>query len=200
MITNPKQKAETESNMKIYFLYGLIISLVIAGLLGSFLLLSGNFGELEIRILLSISAFAMYSIIGLCCNAIIGGKYTTFGMVGVGVTLIGLSYALITTWITPNSASFLQFRFSLLLIALCFAHCSLMFLLKIHSSFGALIRSISIISSIIVCSILVIFITSLEANEEIFKFLSVTSIVCVVSTIIAPIMAFIEKGTPTRQS
>jgi hypothetical protein len=176
--------------MKKYLIYGLIISLVIAGLLGIAALLSGKFDELQIRILFTTLAFTAYSIIGLCCNSIVESKYSVIGKIGLGFTFIGLLYAVITTWATPKEFEFLQFRFSLLVIAVCFAHCSLMLLVKTYNSAISVVRTTSISASVMAALITVAVISSLDANAGTFKFLGVVSIVGVIATIIAPILAF----------
>lgn len=176
--------------MNKYFIYGLIISLVIAGLLGIGVLLSGKFDELQIRILFTTLAFTVYSIIGLCCNSIVESKYSIFGKIGLGFTFIGLLYAVITTWATPKAGEFLQFRFSLLVIALCFAHCSIMLLVKTYNSAISIVRTTSISASVMAALITVAMIFSLDANSGTFKLLGVISIVGVITTIIAPILAF----------
>lgn len=176
--------------MKKYLIYGLITSLVIAGLLGIGALLSGKFDELQLRILFTTLAFTVYSIIGLCCNSIVEGKYSVIGKIGLGFTFIGLLYAVITTWATPKSGEFLQFRFSLLVIALCFAHCSLMLLVKTYNSAISVVRTTSISASVMAALITVAMISSMDANAGAFKSLGVVSIVGVIATIIAPILAF----------
>ena len=184
--------------MKKYFIYGLVISLVIAGLLGIVVLLNGKFDELQIRILFTTLAFTIYSIIGLCCNSIVEGKYSVFGKLGLGVTFVGLLYAVVTTWATPKAEEFLQLRFSLLVIGLCFAHCSLMLLVKTYNSAISAVRVISMSASVFAALIAVAMISSLDANAGTFKLLGVVSIVGVISTIIAPILAF--TANKQRQS
>lgn len=184
--------------MKKYFVYGLIVSLLITGLVGIGVLLRGKFDELEIRILFTTLAFTVYSIIGLCCNSIVDGKYSTFGKIGLGVTLAGLLYAVVTTWATPKAEEFLQLRFSLLVIGLCFAHCSLMLLVKPYNSAISVARAISIAASVIAALIIVTMISSLDADVGTFKMLGVVSIVGVIATIITPILAFsVNKSNQT---
>ena len=176
--------------MKKYFIYGLVISLVVAGLLGIAVLLNGIFDDLQIRILFTTLAFTIYSIIGLCCNSIIEGKYSVFGKLGLGTTFVGLLSAVVTTWEAPESEAFLKLSFSLLVIGFCFAHCSLMLLVKTYNSTISAVRVISMSASIFATQITVTMITSLYVSEGTFKVLGVVAIVGVISTIIAPILAF----------
>lgn len=179
--------------MKTYFINGLIGSLVVAGLLGIGVLLSDNFDELHLRILLSTLSLSVYSVIGLCCHAIINGKYYVFSRLGLGATFIGLLYALITTWFTPITEAFLQLRFSLFVIALCFAHCSLLLLVKPHNAIILATRAIAIIASALITIIVVFVISTFDASPEVFKVLGVMAIVAVIATIVAPVLAFTAK-------
>ena len=181
------------TKMKKYFIYGLIVSLVITGLMGIGVLLNGKLGELQIKVLLTTLTFTVYSIIGLCCNSIVGGKYSVFGKFGLGVTFIGLLYAVVTNWATLKSDDFLQLRLSLFIISLCFAHCSLMLLVKAYNSAISVVRVIAISASVIAAIIVVSINYNLDATVGIFKLLGVVSIVGVIATIIAPILAFIAK-------
>lgn len=180
--------------MKTKFIYGLIFSLLTAGFLGITVLLEGKFDELQLRILFTTLAFTIYSIIGLCCNSIVGSQYSTVGKLGLGVTFVSLLYAVITTWLTPEAEQFLQYRFSFLVISICFAHCSLMLLVKTYNSIISAIQVIAISASILVALIIVEMISSLDANVESFKLLGVVSIVGIMATIIAPILALTSKS------
>ncbi len=186
--------------MKRYFIYGLITSLVLAGALGITVLLSDNFDELEIRILVTTLAFAVYSIIGLCCNSIVEGKYSDFGKIGIGVTFIGLLYAIVTTWATPKSGDFLEWRFGILVIALCFAHCSLMLLVKTYNSTISAVRTISISASVIATLIALVMISNISTNLDTFKLLGIVSIVGVIATIITPILSISANKSNRRRS
>lgn len=176
--------------MKKYFIYALITSLVIAGLLGIAVLLSGTFDELQIRILFTTLALTVYSIIGLCCNSIVGGKHSVFGKFGLGMSFIGLSYAVATTWATPEPGEFIQLRVSLLVVSICFAHCSLMLSVNNYNSTISAVRGVSISASILATLIALGILSSFDASAGTFKLLGVASIVGVIATIVAPILAF----------
>lgn len=186
--------------MRKYFIYGLVISLVIAGLLGIGVLLSGTFSELQVRILITTLAFTFYSIIGLCCNTIISSQHATFAKVGIVVTLVGLAYAVFTTWLTPDAEDFLQLRFSLLVIGICFAHCSLMLLIQPQNKTIYVVRSIAIAASVIATVIIVSMISTMEWGANNFRLLGMAAIVGIVATIVAPILAVTEKNASQRHS
>ncbi|NQZ23632.1 MAG: hypothetical protein HRT53_16470 [Colwellia sp.] len=166
-----------------------IISLLVAGLLGGYVLLSGKFDDIKMRILFSTLAFTVYSIIGICCNSIIGGEYKLVGVIGLASAVFGLIYALITTWFTPELSGFLQIRFSLLFIAMCFAHISLMLLIDKTNSMVSGTIFISIACSVFATVIAVSMLSSLSATLGSLKLLGIVSIVGVISTIIAPTVA-----------
>ena len=167
----------------------LIISLIVAGLLGVSAILGGKFGGTEIRILLTTLAFTVYSILGLCCNTILSTRYDSFAKLGLVAIAVGLSYAIITTWGTPDSPAFLKARLSFLVIAIGFAHASLMLLIeqKTPAIKGAVITSL--ISNLTVAVILVGMISSLEFESGTFQLLGIASLIGVISTLIAPLLS-----------
>ena len=188
-VTSNNNVSCTGVGMKKYFKYGLVASLLISGLLGIGALLTGNFNEIQIRTLFTTLAFTVYSIIGLCCNSLVDNRYSVFGKLGLGVTLVGLLYAVVTTWATPESVEFLQFRFSLLVIAICFAHCSLMLSVKTYGPAISFVKVISISASVTVAVIVLAMISNLDTSSGTFKLLGMVSIVGVITTIMAPILS-----------
>lgn len=175
--------------MKKQLIRALMISLAIAGLLAISAMLGGDFGETQGRILFTTLAFTVYSLIGLCCVTILSSQHKTFAQLGLLVTGLGLSYAVFTTWLTPESLSFLKARFAFLVVAIGFAHASLMLLIKQDTLAikGAVI--IALASNLIVAIVLVGMISNLDLIIDLFRLLGVASVIGVISTIIAAILS-----------
>lgn len=181
--------------MKKYLVSTLIISLTIAGLLGIGVVLSGSFHEIQLKVLLTTLAFTVYSIIGLCCHTIIHSKYAAVAKTGLVVTMVALLHAVATTWVTPETLSFLQMRFSLFIVAISFAHCSLMLLLNSDSQVAMIAKSVAIGAGIFTALVAIAMIYSPYTDVAMLKLLIVILIVAVISTIIAPILALQTKRT-----
>ncbi len=61
-------------NLKKVFLTAMILSLTLAALTGIGVFLLGNFGELELRILLTTLEVGIFSMTSLCCAALLEKK------------------------------------------------------------------------------------------------------------------------------
>ena len=168
----------------------LVVSLIVVGLIGVNAILGGSFGGTQIKILFSTLAFTVYSVLGLSCNTILSTRYDAFARLGLLVIAAGLAYAIITTWATPESPAFLKARFSFLVVAIGFAHASLMLLIEQKNAAikGAVV--IALTANLIVAIVLVDLISNISAAEfSTFRLLGVVSVVGVIATLIAPLLA-----------
>ena len=165
-----------------------IISLILAGLVGVTAIMSGSFGVMEARILFSTFAFTVYSIIGLACNAAIGTQYDAIGRIGLGVTACALAFAIFTTWVTPDSPGFLLTRFSFLVVAIGFAHASLM--LRIDQKTSAIRMAVlTAIGSSVVVGVLLVAMLHGAGSAGSLQLVGVASVVGVISTLCAPLLS-----------
>jgi len=179
--------------MKKYIIMVLVASLLFSAIIGIWSLLIGKFDELQIKILFTTLSFMVYSIIGLCCNSIIGSKYSAIGAIGLGITVCGLSYAVFTTWATPMVENFIQFRLNMIVVGFCFAHLCLMLGIQDKNAATSVVKFISIIATILATVIVVSMISSLNADASMFKLLGVVLIVGVTATIITPLLSLQKK-------
>jgi hypothetical protein len=178
--------------MKTKLIYVFIVSLIVAGLIGVSAILRGGIGEIEIRILFSTLAFTVYSIIGLCCNTIVGTRYDLIAKIGLLVTAGGLGFAIITTWATPDNLTFLQTRFSFLVIAIGFAHASLLLLVD-QKTAAIKIAVVTAIAASVVVAIILVNVIHGSGSVASFQLLGVASLVGMIATLCAPLLS---KATP----
>ena len=164
-------------------------ALILAGLTAIITLMSGSFDGMNLKILITTLVFTVYSILGLCCNAVIGRPVGFVGVIGLALVGVGLIYALYTTWFPPDGLElFLKLRVYLLAIAIAFAHASLILLIKAKNSFvgGAVI--IALICNVFATLLVLSIISSIDNAGDVILLLGVVSIVGVVATILAPMM------------
>ena len=118
----------------------IIVSLVIAALIGIATIVSGEFGELQAKVLLTTLAVAGAAILALCHLAVLGRDVKVLGWIGIGTSAVTLAAASILIWwnwsdtenMYGSSSVYMNitklFAISLLL-AVSFAHANLMLLL-----------------------------------------------------------------------
>lgn len=118
----------------------IIVSLVIAALIGIATIVSGEFGELQAKVLLTTLAVAGAAILALCHLAVLGRDVKVLGWIGIGTSAVTLAAASMLIWwnwsdtenMYGSSSVYMNitklFGISLLL-AVSFAHANLMLLL-----------------------------------------------------------------------
>jgi len=178
-----------------YFIYGLISGLVLTGLIAIFAVLSGSFSEIQAKIMITTVSVFFYSIVALCCNILLEGKYDSFGKIGIAVAVIGFLVATVNTWTAGYNDGFiasLRLRGVADFLAIAFAHASLMLYIKPRNAIVSLAvwtaLACNVIFTLIVISQILsagIWTTGLGAIVQ----LQVTlCIVSVVATITAPLV------------
>lgn len=176
--------------MKKILILGLVLALVLTGGIGIFAVTSGEFSELQAKILITTVSVFFYSIIGLCCNTLIGGKYEKFGYAGIIAAVIGLVFAVGHTWSIGNASNFgdyLQLRGSLFFIGIAFAHASLMLLIQPKNILVNAAVWIALICNLLFTIILITQIVFLEGAGAI-QLQIILGIINVVATITAPLV------------
>jgi len=77
-------------NYKRYFLIALVGSLVVSAIIGIYIFLAGDFGEIENKILLTTVALAVFSLLRLCSALIYGkGGSSILSSLGMGSAILG---------------------------------------------------------------------------------------------------------------
>lgn len=175
--------------MKQKLVYVLIASLITTGLLGISVLIDSSLSDFDIKILITSLAFAIYSITALCTSSLLHTQYHKFSIIGLTVSIIGLVYAIVTTWATPDNWHFLEFRFSLLAISLACAHASLMLHIDKKTSVIAISVLISLTSIALATGLVLIMIHGFNIPDFAYNILGVISIIGITATIIAPILS-----------
>jgi hypothetical protein len=185
---------ESDINFKKIFLISLIISLSISALLGIIIFLVGNFGEIQIRILLTTLTIGGFSLTGLCCATLLEKKrFSAFAIFGMIVSIFGflLITSLIWEIIDWNSFDSL-WKVMIITIILAFstAHASLLLLVKSDKT----IVNVSLATTLLFLSLVALELIILVLGEfrnidnMWYRVLGVFAILDVLGTIVTPIL------------
>lgn len=120
------------------FLYALIASVSVSALLGIGVLLFGNFGSLETRVLLTTLTVTVMSILGLACGAYLeSGRGRTLPLAGIVMSVIGAFFTILLIWEVGNGSTvFIKMTATITLVAISCAHLSLLSLARLDSRFA----------------------------------------------------------------
>ena len=122
---------------KIVFLYALIASVGLSAVIGIAVLIFGNFGDFEVKVLLTTLTITITSILGLACGAYLetsrGRIIPIAGIIAASVSCVLWIYLVWNP--TGNEAFFAKLLLSLTLFAAMCAHISLLSLADLDRRF-----------------------------------------------------------------
>jgi hypothetical protein len=189
-------------NLKKFFLYLLIASVAFSALLGIGVILFGNFGETESKILLTTLIVTITSILGLACGAYLETKRGKILPVG-GIILAILSAILWAIFIWGNVGNervFVQTALSATLLAASFSHISLLSIANLDRKFRWALYAAHFSVWSLTAILLWIIWAELKGDSELLtRTIGVLSIVIAALTIITPIFHWLSRQTPKAE-
>jgi hypothetical protein len=178
------------------FLVSLISSLSLSALVAIFIFLVGNFGEIEVRLLLTTLTIGGYSLTGLCSSVLYDKRrYTGFALLGIVVAVIGFLMTVGALWeiVDPEDA----WKGVLIFMVLSFsiAHTSLLLLAKSEHSLVNTLLSATVICIAIVAGMLINLIIGAfnGLGEFYYRLLGVFAVLDVLGTIVVPILRRVKS-------
>ena len=180
---------------KKYFLTTLIVALSISAVIGIYIFLFGEFGDIETKLLITTLAIGGYSLTGLCCSTIYNRKELfILSIVGMLISVIGLILAIISIWEIVDPLDIVHETMISIILAVSFGHISLLFLVKPKKDYIKHTLYSTILFIIIVAVMLIITIMIEFKIEEFFwRLLGVFAILDVLGTITTPLLNKIKE-------
>ena len=178
-------------NPRRIFLYLLIASVSLSALVGIGVLLLGDFGMIEVRVLMTTMVFTIVSVLGLACGAYIeirGGKHVPLAGIAFSVIAGLMSFFIIWNVLDDEEIFIKSFLTAILLAAAC-SHISLLSLARLDRRFSWT-RISAVVCIVLLCSIL-LFILWFEPtgeNDLIYRLLGILGIVLASVTVVTPVL------------
>lgn len=123
-------------NLRKLFLYLLIASVSISALIGIVVLLFGNFGDFETRVLMTALTITVTSILGLMCGAKIEASNDRIvPLAGIILATVSAIMWIYLVWNDPRNDLFVKSLMSVTLVATACAHISLLTLARLDGRF-----------------------------------------------------------------
>ncbi len=193
-----------ENRVKKVFLYSLITSVVLSALLASIAILKGNWGWVEVRILLTTLTISGASICGLACGAYLATKRgKILPVAGICLALISGLLLVAGMWLDASSEVYWKFTASLSAFAAAFAHLSLLSMARLAPRFRWTL-AIAYVFILGVAVILVFVILSEpRGNDWIWRLLVVMANGGAAMTLLTPIFHWLSRDEvrdTTRQA
>lgn len=173
------------------FLILLIGSVAVSALIGIGVLLLGNFGRIEVRVLMSTMVITIVSVLGLACGAYIeirGGRGLPYAGILFSV-IAGLMSFFIIWNVLDEDEIFIKIFLTVTLLAAACSHLSLLALARLDRRFSWT-RISAVICVALLCAIL-LFILWFEPTGEsdlIYRILGVLGILLAAITVVTPVL------------
>ena len=142
-------------NLRRVFLISLIASVVTSAVIGIGVLLLGNFGLIEVRILMTTLVITIVSVLGLACGAYVeirGGKHLPYA--GIALSIISGLMSFFIIWdILDDDEIFIKSFLTVTLLATACSHLSLLALARLDRRFSWT-RIAAVVCVALLCAIL----------------------------------------------
>lgn len=177
-------------NLKKIFLYLLIASVSVSALLGIFVILFGDFGEIEVKILMTTVTITCTSILGLACGAYFEtGRGKMLPISGIIFAVISAILWIVLIWgaLSSEQTIFKSVASSTLLAVSC-SHLSLLLLAKLDQRF--IWSRYLVFSCVGILSAILLYIIWLEPESDsdfISRLIGVLSIIIAAVTVVTPV-------------
>lgn len=189
-------------NLKKLFLYLLIASVAFSALVGIGVILFGNFGEFESRVLLTALTLTVTSILGLACGAALeAGRGRILPACGIGFAVVSAVMWFILIWSGSHQNDiFAKSLMSVTLLAAACSHLSLLSLARLEKKFlWANYAALVAVWSLTAVFLYLIWLEKDFAGDWIPRTLGVLSITVAALTIVTPVLHKLSAQTPKTE-
>ncbi len=184
-------------NLKRLFLYTLIGSVAVSALIGIGVILFGNFGEFEVRVLMTTLTVTVTSILGLACGAYIEtGRGRTLPIVGIFLSIVSAIMLFFVIWdVLDESTIFIKSVVTTSLLAAACSHLSLLSIARLDKRFAwsriAAFICVGLLSAIM---LFILWVEPESTSDVISRVIGVLSILIAAVTVITPVFHKLSAG------
>lgn len=186
-------------NLKKLFLYLLIASVAVSAVIGIGVILFGNFGEFETKILLTTGTVTVTSILGLACGAYLEtGRGRLLPCAGIACAVVSAVMWIFLIWNgTIHEDIFVKGLMSVTLFAASCSHISLLSLARLEKKFiwarYAVHASVWSLTGLL---LFLIWSTLWHDQEYVGRAIGVLSILIGALTVVTPVFHKLSHGEP----
>ena len=195
-----KQNADMISRVRKGSLYSFIGFLAISALLAITCVLSGEFGDFEIKVLITTSVIAVASICSLCCSAYSNRKENALpGLGGISVAAVSASMLIVGVWAEIDSEGYWKATAICSVFAIAFAHSLALLAVELRPTYSWLRIGTGINIFALAALISVLILVEIDDDYEgVFKLVAVLAILAALETLVIPILGRLAKVAPTQ--
>lgn len=180
-----------DMNPRRVFLYLLIGSITLSAVLGIGVILLGNFGEIEVRVLMTTLTVTVTSVCGLACGAYLeSGRGRYLPTTGITLSIISALMCFLIIWnVLDDSEEFINAFVTATILATSCSHLSLLSLARLDSRFSWIrIAAFICVWSLAAILLFIIWFEPEGDSDLIYRILGVLGILVASITVITPVL------------
>lgn len=188
-------------NLKKFFLYLLITSVGASALIGIGVILFGDFGEFETKVLLTTLTITVTSVLGLACGACLeSGENRLIPIAGIAFAIVSAVLWIIVVWHTGQPIEwFMKTVATVTLLAVTCSHLSLLSLAKLEKKFIWARYGVHAVDWLLSGFLLFLLWTEYKMDEQLTgRLIGVMSILIASLTVVTPIFHKLSHNEPAE--
>jgi hypothetical protein len=180
-------------NFKQPLLYALIASVILGALLGIIVVLRGEWGWFEVRVILTTVTVAIASLCGLACDlSRTPASANLLPKAGLGLTLVAATMVLVGIWTEMDSEPFWKSTASACILSVATVHVCLLSIARLAKKFRW-VRAIATQTTYGLAVLLIVMIFWELDDDALYRFVIAVAIVDAALTLIVPILHRISR-------
>lgn len=168
-----------------------IAFLSLTAIIGIATVLTGEFGEVQLKVLATTFTISAASICAMACAAYIEKRRPEPGWIGIVLSFIAAAMLIAGMWAEFDSEEYWKTTVSLIVLGLAFAHSLLLQLPDLGESDWVQAVAAGLVG-ILALMLIAVFWGEID-NEGYYRVLAVVSIIVVLFTLVVPVLMFIAK-------
>ncbi len=177
-------------------LYSFVGFLAVTALLAIGSVLSGRFGEFELKVLATTSVIAVASICSLCCCAYSARSKTLLpGLGGILVAGLGATMLISGVWSEVPSEGYWKTTAILSVLAIACAHTLALLSVRLRPA-HLWIQSATTVTILVLAGVISGMIVGEVDDKGMFKLVAVLAILAALETLVVPILGRLNKSQP----
>jgi len=180
-----------DMNPRRVFLYLLIGSIALSAILGIGVILLGNFGDIEIRVLMTTLTVTVTSVCGLACGAYLeSGRGRYLPIAGIALSIISALMCFLIIWdVLDDSEEFIKVFVTATILATSCSHISLLSLARLDRRFSwTRIAAFVCVFSLSAILLFIIWFEPEGDSDLVYRILGVLGILVASITVITPVL------------
>ena len=174
--------------------------LALTALVAAISVVSGEFGDIQLKVLATTLTISAASICSMACAAYIEKrKRTRQGLVGIALSVLGALLVIVGLWPPIDSDEYWKTAITVVIWAVACAHGLLMLLPDLDGR-QKIVQSLTVVSIAILSALIMVAVWTEMENEGYYRIMALAAIAVALETLVIPILLKLKTGAEPEAS